>query len=380
MRTPFHILLPVLALGLLACNKADISPTPACTAPDRSGHPRHAELQGILEDYVRTDQLPGAIIAVRTAPEPLWVGGNGLANLEQDDAMLPCTPFRTGSIAKVFAATLALMLQEDGLLDLDDALTTHLPAVQGRIPEADRITLRMLLNHSSGLRHPSDDDVRYQLRIINDPEGMAQLGIQAKLEEYVFDHPLLFTPGQGIHYSNAGYWLLQQVLERAGGRSYTQLLRERITGPLGLGDTFLATGDDARVARGHTVQGDRLVDVTAYDRADSDGDPAGGIVSTAEDLVRFGEALFGGQLISPASLTEMKQVSTYPGGSPDEFVYGLGIETWSTPGGLSGYGKNGTLTGVDANWIIFPDQATSVVIFTNYGAGSSKDFIDDLVP
>jgi len=122
------------------------------------------------------------------------------------------------------------------------------------------------------------------------------------------------------------------------------------------------------------------VDVTRYDRADSNNDPAGGIVSTADDLIRFGEALFGGQLISAASLAEMKQVSTYPGGQSPEFVYGLGIEVWETAEGRMGYGKNGTLTGVDANWIHFEDSSTSVVIFTNYGLGSNKDFIDDLYP
>ena len=380
MRTVCFFLVPTLVLGMLSCNKADIDPTPFCTAPDFSGHPRQLELQGILEDHVRENQLPGALIAMRTAPGPLWVGAWGKANLEENNAMVACTPFRTGSITKVFVATLALMFQEEGRLDLDDPLTTHLPAVRDKVPDADRITLRMLLDHSSGLRHPSDDDVRYQLRIVNDPEGMARLGTQRKLEEYVFGHPLLFAPGQGIHYSNAGYWLMQQVLERVSGRSLSQLLQDRITAPLGLVDTWLAWGEDARVARGYGRQGAALVDVTAYDRADSDGDPAGGLVSTATDLVLFGEALFSGQLISPASLAEMKQVSTHPGGSPSDFVYGLGIETWSTPGGLNGYGKNGSLAGADANWIIFPEQATSVVIFTNYGAGSRKDFIDVLVP
>jgi D-alanyl-D-alanine carboxypeptidase len=222
--------------------------------------------------------------------------------------------------------------------------------------------------------------VHYQLRIINDPEGMARLSVQEKLEEYVYDEALLFEPGQGIHYSNAGYWLMQLVMERVSGRTIDQLLADRITGPLGLSDTYLARGADDRIARGYNKQGAQLVDVTRYDRADSDNDPAGGIVSTAADLVRFGEALFGGELISAASLAEMKQVSTYPGGQPSEFVYGIGIETWVTPDGRQGYGKNGTLTGVDANWVHFEDSGTTEVIFTNYGLGSNKDFIDDLVP
>lgn len=369
-----------LSLSLLACNKEDIGPTPQCTSPDYSTHPRNEEFQEILIRYQRDNQLPGSLIAARSGSGPTWVGATGWANLERTNPMLPCTRFRTGSISKAFIGTLALMLQEDGLLDLNDALATRLPAAAGRIPQAERITLRMLLNHSSGLRHPSDDDVRYQLRIINDPEGMARLTPVQKLEQYVYDRPLLFEPGQGIHYSNAGYWLMQLVMERATGRTIDELLCARITGPLGLNDTYLARGADDRIARGYNRQGGQLVDVTRYDRADSDNDPAGGIVSTAEDLIRFGQALFGGQLLTPASLAEMKQVGTYPGGQPPEFVYGIGIETWVTPEGRNGYGKNGTLTGVDANWIHVEGTATTMVIFTNYGLGSNKDFIDDLLP
>jgi len=245
----------VLLLSLPACNKETISPMPVCNAPDFSGHPRNAELRGLVERYVRNDRLPGAIVALRTGSGPLWVGAEGAANLDANNAMLPCTRFRTGSISKAFIGTLALMLQEEGLLDLDDALAARLPQAAGPIPQADRITLRMLLNHSSGLRHPSDDDVRYQLRIINDPVGMARLSPLQKLEGYVYGKPLLFQPGQGIHYSNAGYWLMQLVLERASGQSIHQLLSQRITGPLGLGDTYLARGADDRIARGYNRQG-----------------------------------------------------------------------------------------------------------------------------
>jgi D-alanyl-D-alanine carboxypeptidase len=380
MITLRHTIAIALALGLLACNKEDIKPVPECTAPDYSTHPRNNEFEDILNRYQHNNQLPAALIATRTGSGPVWIGATGWSNIERANTILPCTQFRTGSIAKAFIGTLALMLQEDGLIDLDDALSTRLPAAVGPIPHADRITLRMLLNHSSGLRHPSDDDVQYQLRIINDPEGMARLTVQQKLDTYVYGRPLLFEPGQGIHYSNAGYWLMQLVLERASGRTIDQLLSQRITGPLGLSNTYLARRDDPRIARGYNRQGDKLVDVTRYDRADSDNDPAGGIVSTADDLIRFGEALFGGQLLEPASLAEMKQVSTYPGGQAPEFVYGLGIETWTTPDGRNGYGKNGTLTGAEANWIHFEETGTSVVIFTNYGLGSNKDFIDDLFP
>lgn len=376
MITRLHALFGLILFT--ACQKTGIEPTTPCQPTDHSAHARHAELSAVLNDYIAENKLPGAIIAVHTIGSEPWIGAQGMANLETGSPMLTCTRFRTGSITKTFIGTLALQLQEDGVLHLNDRLSQHLPNVD--VPEADRITLRQLLNHSSGLRHPSDDDLGYQLRILNDPEGMATMSIERKLEQYVYGRPLLFDPGEGIHYSNAGYWLLQRVMERRTGRSLRQLLHERITGPLGMPGTYLASGDDAHVARGYHFNGFLLNDVTHYDRADSDNDPAGGIVSTAADLLSFGQALFGGELISAASLEEMKQVSTYPDGDDAEFVYGLGIETWDTNGGTHGYGKNGSLTGVDANWIHFPSQQTTVVIFTNKGGGSHKDFIDRLVP
>lgn len=114
-----------------------------------------------------------------------------------------------------------------------------------------------------------------------------------------------------------------------------------------------------------------------WDRADSDGDPAAGLVSNAHDLLVFGEALFTGNLVSDSSLALMKETTSFPSCNGD-CGYGLGIESWQTAE-HSGYGKNGSSLGVDANLIFFPDQSTTIVIFSNYGGGNNKDVIDLLL-
>jgi len=117
--------------------------------------------------------------------------------------------------------------------------------------------------------------------------------------------------------------------------------------------------------------------VTIWDRADSDGDPSAGVISDARDLLLFGEALFTGHLVSDTSLALMKTTTSFPSCGGD-CGYGLGIESWHT-GQNSGFGKNGSSIGVDANLIYFPEQQKTIVIFSNFGGGNDKSIIDTLL-
>jgi D-alanyl-D-alanine carboxypeptidase len=101
------------------------------------------------------------------------------------------------------------------------------------------------------------------------------------------------------------------------------------------------------------------------------------LISNAHDLLIFGEALFKGNLVSETSLAWMEETTSFPSCNGD-CGYGLGIESWETDSN-SGYGKNGSSMGVDANLIFFPDKNTTIVIFSNYGGGNNKDVIDSLL-
>mgnify|MGYP001275684909 CR=1 FL=1 len=363
--------------GVMSCQQEEI-PLPdysPCSAR-YTNHPQHQQYSQLLHTYQEQTAAPGSIVGVKQIGQAPWVGAAGYSNLAHQSAMDACTPFRIGSVTKLFTATVVLKLAEAGLLGLDDKITTHLPGLRGQLPRADEITIRQLLNHTSGLGHPTDDDINYQLGLINNPGYFADLTTRQRLQQFIYGKPLKHLPGSSTYYSNAGYWVLEWMVEAATDKPFAENLQEQVFVPLGLVDTYLARRADPNVARGYNRSGNRIYDVTRWDAADGDGDPAAGIISTAADLLTFGQALFDGRLLSAPSLEAMTTIAEAPG--CDDCGYGLGIELWKV-GPFSGYGMNGSSLGVDANLIYFPDRQMAVVLFSNYGGGNRKDVIEDLL-
>lgn len=360
------------------CGQEDIPAPPVSTCEaDYSEHPYHAAYTDALVEYTSHSSAPGSVIGVKKDHSPEWIGAEGICNLEYGTPMEVCTPFRTGSVTKIFTAVIVMQLYEEHQLDLNTTVAELLPEVKGHIPEVEKMTVEQLLNHTSGLGQPTDDDVSYQLTVINHPDDIGSLNAKERLEQYIYGKSLKHAPGKDSYYSNAGYWLLQWIIEEITGKTLQQNIEERMILPLGLTNTYLEKRPDPGVSRGYNFSGNQLKDVTIWDSADSDGDPAAGIISNARDLLIFGEALFKGQLVSDTSLALMKETTSYPSCGGD-CGYGLGIESWHTAQ-HSGYGKNGSSLGVDANLIYFPEQQTTIVIFSNFGGGNDKSVIDTLL-
>jgi D-alanyl-D-alanine carboxypeptidase len=363
---------------LQSCFREEIpEPQQVICGADYSGHPSHSRYTEALRQYTDASAAPGSIIGVKKIGEPAWVGTDGYSNLEHRTKISSCTPFRSGSISKLFTAVMIMKFVENGQLTLDKTIAQLLPEISDRISKADKITVRQLLNHTSGLGHPTDDDRNYQLTLINNPNYIASLTYKERLERYVFDRPLHHEPGTDSYYSNAGYWVLGLMIEKLSGQRVEEYLNTAITQPLGLTETYLARRENSRVSRGYNFSGDVLQDVTKWDSADSDGDPAAGLISTAEDLLTFSEALFTYQILQAPTLNLMLQTTSFPSCNGD-CGYGLGIESWKTESNF-GYGKNGFSMGVDANIIFFPNKNTSIVIFSNFGGGNSKECIDKIL-
>ncbi|MBV6428154.1 MAG: D-aminopeptidase [Haliscomenobacter sp.] len=364
-----------------ACEKDILIPRPELEAgADYSSHPKHAQYQAQLDAYRRNSNSPGAILLVARKNEPIWAGASGKANLEHQSPMQTNTPFRVGSITKMMVSAAILQLVERGQLRLEDPLEDLLPQVRGEIPQAGRITLRHLLSHLSGIFDPPNESKRYQLDLADNPEAMADKTIPQRLEEYVYGKPLHFEPGTAYAYSNANFWLLGMILESQTGKSAPEALQERIFAPLGMTHTYLEKRDDPNVARGYAdIYGDgKLLDVSRWDRADTDGDPAGGVISTAADLMRFLRGLMEGLLLGPSYLELMKQIQLE---TCDNIFceYGLGIEIWRIGADGIGYGHNGGAVGIEANAIYLPATGNLVVLYKNNGNGSDKSFLDGLL-
>ena len=367
----------VVSLISSCSNESIIFPATLNCDPEYQSHPDNTDYLDALNYYGSNTSAPGSIIGVKKFHKNEWIGSYGLSNLEYNTQSQTCTQFRSGSITKVFTAVIIMQLFDQGEISLESTLAKLLPSIKDQIPDSDKITVKQLLNHSSGLQHPTDDDPNYQLSIINNPEYIGSMDYKERLKKFVYDKPLKHFPGTESHYSNAGYWILGLIIENVTGKSIQENISQRINIPLNLSNTYLTKSSDINVSRGYNFSGNLLKDVTLWDKSDNDGDPAAGLVSNAYDLLIFTEALFKGNLVSNTSLTLMKETTSFPSCNGD-CGYGLGIESWETEENF-GYGKNGSSIGVDANMIFFPDNNISIVIFSNFGGGNRKDVIDLLL-
>jgi len=346
------------------------------TAPTLSEETQD-ELQAAVDETLSASGAPGAIVGVWT-PQGDWVVAEGEANIDTGEPMLTTDIFRIGSITKTFVATVVLTMVDDGLLSLDDKLSDYYPD----FPRADEITVRMLLDHTSGIFSWDEDENIFE-ELYEDPgagwsiEGMIQLSAQ---------HPFYFEPGTGQHYSNINYFFLGMIIEDVGGQTLQREIEERIAAPLGLVNTFLPDSPDYE---GETIHGyeevdGELVDVTgsaleeviSYDLAWA----AGGMVTTLDDLRIWAKALATGELLSEAMHEEqMDMVDTTPQGSPVKSAYGLGV-------GLSDVwvGHSGAVVGSMCNMGYYPEQDATVITFFNKLSTSSleaneadlKDFVE----
>src|SRR5262245_8977616 len=290
------------------------------------------------------------VAAPGAAPDAVWLP--------------PSTPeepaYLAYSITKTFTAALLLQLRDEGRLTLDDRLARWFP----RVPGADRISLRQLLDHTAGI--PDYGGLASYHEAV--PASPASPWSFERFAAETFEKGLRFEPGSGWAYSNPGYMLLRRIAEATTGTSYAHMIRDRITRPLGLHRTFVAESPDDLA---------RLAPATSRAPA-PDGTPRdvrehyhpgwvshGVVASTPSEVARFFDALFGGALLSPQSRQDM--TTLVPTGSGAESArwrqpsYGLGImgDPASDFGRL--WGHNGGGPGYTASAVHAPDLRGATV-------------------
>ena len=261
--------------------------------------------------------LPGAV-GVAAGGDFYWEGAAGLADVRTGEPLTPAHRFRVQSVMKIFVATVVLQLVDEGLLELDGDAA----------PIAPGVTVRQLLNHTSGLPNYHDDMVELFEPYRKDPAYRWPLAPREVLA-LALDRPRLFPPGEGWAYTGTNYLAAGLLVEEATGATLRQELRRRIVEPLGLDATDLPP--DASVtdglARGYfppdnpLLPGTDWVDVTELDLPFNWR--GGGVVSNGRDLARFLEALLGGELL-PSGLREA-MLRAVPSNWEETDDYGLGI-------------------------------------------------------
>ena len=294
-------------------------------------------LNGALDEARESSGSPGAQASLIWADGRTWAGSSGLAIIDDRTAVAGDTLFAMGSTTKAYTATLVLDLVEDGVLALDDPLAKWVPEFAG----ADRITLRQLLLHTSGLAQIAGSDIPEALAA--DPDG------HLTADELILDP--VCSPGDCYHYQSPDYGLLGEVVERATGKPFARELRRRVLDPLGLHDSFFPGGEASPgpVAVGYGFGPPTRADDVASLRMDGVDNPypgaGGGLLATAADVARFTHALFSERIVGRESLAEMVDFSVteeLPGVDECNAV-GLGVvrgslraeETWGF-GGFTG--------------------------------------------
>jgi D-alanyl-D-alanine carboxypeptidase len=315
-------------------------------------------LQAALDRAATSFPVPGLQGAVVLADGSRWTGATG--KLETGPAARDATPessFVVGSITKTFVAALIVELATEGRLALGDRLSRWFP----RYPGATAITLRQMLNHTSGIynyfAHP-----RYESLVFKRPNHRWTTSEILQLTGKAY-----FLPGRGYHYSNTNYVLLGVIAERVTRRSLGAEIRRRFLAPLKMSETFFQ-GEERVPVRGamgylRTTDGRwrGLWDGSSQRPNTSAATvawAAGAMVSSARDLATWTRALYGGSVLTASSLAEMLEFGAYG--------YGLGVRSILLAG-QPAWGHAGSLRGFTATTWYLPAQQVTVSVTTNRG-------------
>ncbi|MEV0191456.1 serine hydrolase domain-containing protein [Kitasatospora purpeofusca] len=331
------------------------------------------ELRALVEHGAST----AALGELRENGRRVWRDAAGVTDLESRRPARADGRFRIGSVTKTFVATVVLQLVDEGRLRLDDPVERHLPGV---VPDGGAITVRQLLNHTSGL-YDYLDDPRYffhddaSLRSFlaegrwADHSPAELIGVGTRGTPY-------FPPGQGWHYSNTNYVLVGEVIRHITGRSWQSEVERRIVRPLRLDDTVFpdsSPGIPGPHAHGYARLPEGPADITLINP--TVGGAAGNGISTTADLGRFHAALFGGRLLSAARLREMTTAVPAPMIGAH---YGLGLIRYDLPCGAV-WGHTGGVPGYSTVLLGPVDGTRQFALSFNVLAGAENDATDAAV-
>lgn len=270
----------------------------------------------------------------------------GFADAENKVKNTADTKFRIGSITKTFTAVLIMKAVEEKKLKLTDRLSNFFPEIKN----AGKITISHLLSHRSGIPNvTARPDYLLWNQTPKTQEEMLQLIAVNESD---------FNPGLKMNYSNSGYILLTFILEKIYGKSYSEILEEKITKPLALHNTYYGGKINSANAEAYSYNLFDMAKSTETDMSVPSG--AGAIVSTTTDLLKFIGNLFRNRIVTAASLAEMTKMT-------DNYGYGL----FSVPfHDNTGFGHNGGIDGFSSALYYFPELKIGYVMLSN---GSSFD-------
>ena len=325
------------------------------------------KLQTMLDEWHKAGKFPGATLGVCPADGKCFSLATGFSDLESKTPMLPTDIMAAGSVGKTYAAALALQLVKEGKINLDDKIEKYLGKESwfARLPNAKDITVRQLMNHTSGL-------VRYEFKEQFTKDLTANPDKIWKPEElvaYLLDEKAPFEAGKGWDYSDTNYIVLGMIIERVTGKKFYDEARRRILKPLKFERTL---PQDKRELKG-LIPGyagasnpfggkDKVLENGKFIINPQFEWTGGGWISNAEDLARWAKAMYEGKAFDASLLPEM--LNGVPARLGRDTKYGLGVIIRPTPAGLT-YGHSGFFPGYMTDMMYFPEHKISVAVQVN---------------
>ena len=312
-------------------------------------------IDALFAEYTGAN-VPGASVIVIRDTEVVFRRAYGMADLEHGIPATTGTDYRLASLTKQFTAMAIMLLVRDGKLRYDDPVRNFLPALPA---SATRVTIRHLMNHTSGLPDYEDLIPDTQTVQVKDRDVLALLARS---------DTLYFEPGTQYRYSNSGYCLLALVVENVAGMRFAQFLHDRIFAPLGMhGSVAHEDRLDTVPSRayGYTPDSGRFVPTDQSVTSATLGD--GGIYTSVDDLVQWDRALASDRLVDRTSLRLATQPPVLPGGAETQYGFGWFVDEYR---GEHRWRHTGETSGFTNAIQRFPDRGLTVIVLTNRNGGT----------
>lgn len=343
-----HILFSAVFLSLLlSCHKSPVIPM----IP--------GEALSIVEQWMAENEIPGLAIAISRDGEIVWSAGYGYANMEHRVPVYPDrTRFRIGSISKSLTAAGLGILIDQGKIDLDAPVQTYVPYFpQKEYP----ISTRQVAGHMAGIRHYAGDEFLSATRYNSVREGL----------EIFMNDPLKFEPGTGYWYSSYGFNLVSAIIEGASGQDFLDFMHENVFDPLGMSTTVEDLTDSIIPDRAgpYSMNYGNITNAPYVDNSYKWA--GGGFISSAVDLVKFGNAMLSDTLISLGTINVLTTSQKTSDGK--ETGYGMGFFSGITDTGIKHFGHGGGSVGGISSLDIYLEEKLVMAIVTNDTQASFPD-------
>jgi len=336
--------------GLLALFSISTS-----TATAQSGGTLVQRLDAIANAGVLENRAVGTTAAVVKGKNTLLLKAYGKSDVEGNVPMTVDTVVPLGSDTKQFTAAAILQLRDLGKLTLDDDITKWLPDFE---THGNKVTLRHLLGHTSGIANLGGMQELRAMRLMRNPTVTRDAVYQV-----INRTPFQFPTGTMQIYSNTNFWLLGLVIEKASGMTYEDYIEKRIFEPLGMTRSMYCNNSEkvARRASGYGMRSGTPILVPPIVHTGTYA--AGAICSTAEDVITWLKALYGGKVLTPKSYAEMIKPATLNDGT--RLRYSMGLVVGEDGNGLRFIGHGGGGFGFSSVTRWYPVAQLAVVVLTN---------------